>query len=95
MFIQRLMWLIGKIRARREYDGSINYNKHNIHYCWYHLFSRYFIMSKANGRGTPLSTRQSNPPDTDKVYLSDIKEGMALMKDLLDKQRRLKNGGYN
>jgi len=48
-----------------------------------------------NGRGTPLSTPESNPPDTDKVYLSDIKEGMALMKDLLDKQRRLKNGRYN
>jgi len=48
-----------------------------------------------NGRGTHRSTPQSNPPDTDKVYLSDIKEGMALMKDLLDKQRRLKNGGYN
>jgi hypothetical protein len=52
-------------------------------------------LTKGKAKGEDRSTPESNPPDTDKVYLSDIKEGMALMKDLLDKQRRLKNGGYN
>ena len=63
------------MKTRREYDGSINYNKHNIHYCWYHLFSRYFIMSKANGRGTPLSTRQSNPRDDEgNIRIKELKK---------------------
>jgi len=41
------------------------------------------------------SPLKSNPRNDERVYLSDIKEGMRLMKELLDKHKRLKGGSYD
>ena len=41
------------------------------------------------------SPLKSNPRNDERVYLSDIKEGMRLMKELLDKHKRLKRGSYD
>lgn len=50
---------------------------------------------KTNTRGDVRSPLKSNPRDDERVYLSDIKEGMKLMKELLDKHKRLKRGMYD
>ena len=49
------------------------------------------MKSKTNTRGNNRSTLKSNPREPERVYLSDIKEGMILMKKLLDENKRLKD----
>ena len=53
------------------------------------------MKSKTNTRGNNRSTLKSNPRESERVYLSDIKEGMLLMKKLLDEHKRLKGGKYD
>ena len=49
------------------------------------------MKSKTNTRGNNRSTLKSNPREPGRVYLRDIKEGMILMKKLLDENKRLKD----
>jgi len=53
------------------------------------------MCSNTKARGRQRSPLKSNPRDDEKVYLSDIKEGMILMKELLDEHKRLNRGKYN
>lgn len=50
------------------------------------------MCDKTKTRGRQRSPLKSNPRDDERVYLSDIKQGMILMKELLDKHERLKEG---